>query len=326
MTILGPDLSSYQHGLDLSRLADATFVLAKTTEGTYYTDADYQGWRRQAASLGKLFGWYHYLSTEPVAGQVAHTKSNVGDISLFGMLDVEKNSGDLAQVLAYIDAAHGAGLNLRLVYLPHWYWQQIGSPDLSGLAARGVGIVSSAYPGGQGYPGDNAAGWSPYGGMTPVLYQYTDVATEGGQNLGDMNAYRGTRDQLAAFLGSTSTPTGGTTVSVLDHQDAITVWSYSHGDAPDVHQTLDNAAAWAGQSNSKLDQVNANLAAIAAHVGAPVTIDVNALAASLGPLIHPSMDVPAFVAALVPHLPSQPDPVAFAAAFVPALISHVKVV
>src|SRR5258708_51322 len=70
VTVFGPDISSYQHGLDLSGLSDATFVIAKTTEGTYYTDADYQGWRRQAASLGRLFCWYHFLSDENASSQV----------------------------------------------------------------------------------------------------------------------------------------------------------------------------------------------------------------------------------------------------------------
>ncbi|TMC49293.1 MAG: glycoside hydrolase, partial [Chloroflexi bacterium] len=89
MTIFGPDISSYQAGLDLSRLANASFVLAKTTEGTYYTDGDYQGWRRQCTSLGKPFVWYHFLSGEDPHAQAAHTLANVGDTTLPGMLDAE---------------------------------------------------------------------------------------------------------------------------------------------------------------------------------------------------------------------------------------------
>lgn len=216
MTIFGPDISSYQAGLDLSRLANASFVLAKTTEGTYYTDGDYQGWRRQCTSLGKPFVWYHFLSGEDPHAQAAHTLAHVGDPKLPGMLDAEPAGTfrpTLAQMLAYVDAAHAVGLNLRLVYLPHWYWQQIGSPSLSGFAARGVQLVSSAYPGGAGgpaaiYPGDGAAGWSSYGGMVPLLYQFTNQASDGGQPL-DYNAFRGTIDQLLAALrppGSTPTP------------------------------------------------------------------------------------------------------------------------
>jgi hypothetical protein len=231
MTVFGTDISSFQHGLDLSRLAEASFVIAKTTEGTYYTDADYQGWRQQAARLGKLFTWYHFLSGEDVHAQAAHCLANVGDKSLPGMLDVEPAGNytpTLAQALAFVDAAHAAGLNLRLMYLPRWVWQQMGSPDLSGLTARGVYLVSSAYPGGTGspshlYPGDAAAGWGGYGGLTPLLYQFTNQASDGGQPL-DYNAFRGSVQQLAAYL-KTTTPasaTGGTDV-ILTPEDIAAV-------------------------------------------------------------------------------------------------------
>lgn len=207
MAIFGTDISSFQSGLRLSRLSESSFIIAKTTEGTYYTDADYQGWRAQAGLLGKPFVWYHFLSGEDATAQAAHTAANVGDKSLPGMLDAEPAGSytpTLVQILAYIDAAHGAGLNLRLVYLPRWVWTQMGSPSLSGLTDRGVSLVSSAYPGGTGtpshlYPGDGAAGWQPYGGLTPLIYQFTNQASDGGQTL-DYNAFRGTTAQLVADL------------------------------------------------------------------------------------------------------------------------------
>ena len=131
------------------------------------------------------------------------------------MLAVEPTGSSrpsLANVLAYVDAAHSTGLNLKLVYLPRWYWSQLGSPDLRPLADRGLHLVSSAYPGGRGTaaqisPGDNAAGWSPYGGMTPTLYQFTDAASEAGQ-LVDVNAFRGSLADLTAIL-QTGVPTMG---------------------------------------------------------------------------------------------------------------------
>ncbi|GAA1977743.1 GH25 family lysozyme [Catenulispora subtropica] len=215
MTIFGPDISSYQSGLDLSRLSSASFVIAKTTEGTYYTDADYQAWLRQTQNLGKPFVWYHFLSGEDANAQARHTLANVGDSALPGMLDAEPAgsfSPSLAQMVAYVDAAHAAGLNLRLVYLPRWYWQQIGSPSLSAFTSRGLSLVSSSYPGGSGsapsiYPGDGAAGWESYGGMAPLLYQFTNQASDGGQLL-DYNAFRGSAGQLAEALAApTQNPT-----------------------------------------------------------------------------------------------------------------------
>ena len=213
VTVFGPDISSYQAGLDLTRLADASFVIAKASEGTYYTDTAYQGWRRQAANLKRPFVWYHFLSSENVSAQVAHTKACVGDASLPGMLDVEPSGSSkptLSQVLGYADAAKAAGLHLRLVYLPHWYWQEIGSPSLSGLTSRGLSLISSAYPGGTGspthlYPGDKASGWNSYGGVTPALYQYTNQASDGGGAL-DYNAFRGT---VAQLLNDARTPGAG---------------------------------------------------------------------------------------------------------------------
>lgn len=315
MTVYGPDISSYQAGMDLSHLADASFVIAKASEGTYYTDGSYQGWRRQAASLKKPFVWYHFLSSESAAAQVAHTKACVGDLTLPGMLDVEPAGASkptLAQVLAYADEAKAAGLRLRLVYLPHWYWQELGSPSLAGLASRGLALISSSYPGGTGsaprlYPGDKAAGWNPYGGVTPALYQYTNQATDGGRPL-DYNAFRGTVEQLLAVLN----PTPGEDVA-LDNTDAKTLWSYTNGDHPDVHQTLMDAATHSGAAVAKLDQVLARLSA--------PSVDTAALAAALGPLLHPTTDVAALAALLAPHL-GVPDPAAFAA----AVAGHFKVV
>lgn len=293
MTIFGPDISSYQAGLNLSRLAQAAFVIAKTTEGTFYTDADFEGWRRQAASLGKTFIWYHFLSGEDARDQAAHTASAIPDHGdLPGMLDAEPTgsfSPTLAQMIAYVDAAHDAGLNLRLIYLPHWYWQQIGSPSLAPLADRGLSLVSSAYPGGSGfpaavYPGDGAAGWQSYGGMVPLLYQFTNQASDGGRLL-DYNAFRGTAAELESALHTTA-PTGGT--MALDSTDARTLWSYSHGDKPDVHQTLTNAANHAASTDQKLDQVLAHLAQ-----AAPAPVDAAALAAAL---VNP------LATALAPHI------------------------
>ena len=337
MTIFGCDISGYEQGLDLARLNDAPFVLAKTTEGTYYTDADYDGWRRQAEAARKLFCWYHFLSGEDAHAQAAHTLAHVGDPTLPGMLDVELEGAfrpTLAQVLAYVDAAHAAGLNLRLAYLPHWYWQQMGSPDLTPLADRGIRLVSSEYPGGSGsaaslYPGDGAAGWQPYGNVTPLLYQFTDAAADGGMTV-DMNAYRGAVQQLAAELGSTTHPTisGGTDTMALApderklldeiHQSGVDFanWQFF---SPGGREQVVGTHAWRMQTT--LDNTTAILARLGASPAAPV-VDVVALAAALAPHVAVATDVVALAAALIPHLPGGTDVSALAA----ALVSHIRVV
>lgn len=314
MTIFGPDVSSYEAGLVVSRLADAAFVMAKTTEGTYYTDADYQAWRTQAAQLGKPFVWYHFLSGENAAAQAAHTAANVGASGLPGMLDCEPEGSfkpTLAQIIAYVEAAHTAGLNLRLVYLPRWYWQQLGSPDLSELAALGVHLVSSAYPGGSGpapsiYPGDSAAGWGSYGGMTPLIYQFTNQASDGGHAM-DYNAFRGSIADLQQALQGGDMPLTQADVDavvngVLAQLPAVTAQAvYKHGEEsvfnqPTAKVPLGNLAhgAWVSVNDptgpvlsaltAVRGQVNdlhmrpepPNVAAIVAAVGAGVQTAVQA--------------------------------------------------
>jgi hypothetical protein len=294
VTVFGPDISSYQHGLDLSRLADSSFVIAKASEGTYYTDADYPGWRNQAASLGKLFCWYHFLSGEDAVLQAAHTAACVGDKNLPGMLDAEPQGSfhpTLAQIVAYIQAAHSAGLNLRLLYLPKWYWEQMGSPSLAAVAALGVNLVSSAYPGGSGtapqeYPGDTAAGWASYGDLDVLLYQFTDNAEDDAQSL-DFNAYRGTVAQLAAVL-YPSTP-GGTTMSTIPPSISQR-WPVLTADfPPNGTYTDDTAIIWA------------DAGARAAALIAQQTLDaVNALPSKLGQ----PLDTAGIAAAIEAHLSS----------------------
>jgi hypothetical protein len=323
VTIFGPDISSFQNGLDLGHLGAASFVIAKTTEGTYYTDDDYQGWRRQAAGLGLPFVWYHFLSGQDAHAQVAHTLANVGDASLPGMLDVEPEgsfSPTLAQAIAYIDAAHGAGLNLKLIYLPRWYWQQLGSPDLSPLATRGLSLVASSYPGGTGspgqlYPGDSAPGWQAYDGMTPLLYQYTNQASDGGKPL-DYNAFRGSQPQLLAYLGASS-PAPSTTSSSSSGDPMGTIppsisqkWPELAGDfPPNATFTDESALIWADggaraaalYAQQARDAINA-LAAKIIVPPPPPAIDVNALAQALAPVLQTGPSADQVATAVVAHL------------------------
>lgn len=321
MTLLGPDIYNGQNGLDLSHLAEASFVFAKASEGTYYSDASYAGWRAQARQLGTPFAWYHFLTTQDPAAQVQHTLACIGDKTLPGMLDVEPqlqtgSKPTLGDITAYADIARSAGMNLRLVYLPHWYWQQIGSPDLTPLADRGLFLVSSSYPGGTGspaalYPGDGAAGWASYGGMTPAFYQYTNQASDGGWVL-DFNAFRGTRAQLLAVLGGPTT-TGDTMPTPEDYAKA----NYNYGQEDVDLSTgvmhnvpLGNLAhgAWVSTNDpkgpvlSRLIDVQSKVDALVLPP-APPAPDVQALAAALVPVL-----VPMLVEAIVPHLPAVPTP------------------
>lgn len=210
MTVFIADIASYQAGLNLSALTDCVAVEVKCTEGATYANPDYAGWVAQGHSDGLPLLAYHYVDGSAASAQATNLKSHISDSSLRVMFDAEKGSVDLPHTLAVVDASVAAGLSPRFLYLPRWFWQQIGSPDLSGpLGSRGLLLINAAYPSSNTgtaaalYPGDNAAGWEPYGGVTPTLYQFTSTALEGGQKV-DVNAFRGTRDGFLTLLGGSS--------------------------------------------------------------------------------------------------------------------------
>lgn len=61
MAMQGIDVSNWQRGLDLARVP-CDFVIAKSTEGTSYVDPCCDGFVQQAIQLGKLWGFYHYVT------------------------------------------------------------------------------------------------------------------------------------------------------------------------------------------------------------------------------------------------------------------------
>jgi hypothetical protein len=117
------------------------------------------------------------------------------------MWDAEADGSTVPRLVQLTSAFRNLGGNPRLVYLPHWWWQQIGSPDLTPLARAGLSLISSDYT---SYS-DNGPGWTPYGGMTPVIWQYTDAQPFNGQSV-DFNAYKGTVDELRVLLGINPAP------------------------------------------------------------------------------------------------------------------------
>jgi Glycosyl hydrolases family 25 len=197
-TVFYPDVSHYQAGLSLKGAPAAS---AKATEGSTYRDPSYPNFRDQAAALGIPFVPYHYLRAGNGARQAEFCYSVAGRDGPL-MLDVEANSGGVADVLAFTTRYRQLGGTVRLVYLPHWYWQQIGSPDLRPLASAGLLLVSSNY---RAYS-DSGAGWAPYGGVTPTIWQYTDKQPFNGRSV-DFNAFKGGIDEFRALV--TGAPTTG---------------------------------------------------------------------------------------------------------------------
>lgn len=278
MTIAFPDISHYQAGL---RIQPGTVaVCAKCSEGTYLTDASYADFKTQASNVNALFWAYHFLTAGNGAGQADYCFKIAGSTPV--MLDVEPIPAQhsyptVADIQAFVARYKKLGGRVCLAYIPRWYWQQMGSPDLTVL---GLPIVASGYPGAYS---DSDANWSPYGGVTPSIWQYTAAQPYGGMSV-DFNAFRGTLQQLAALIQG-------------DDMEPADVWSFRNAslDKIDMRQRLVNAEAAAAQAVSAIN-------ALAAKLANPPTIDVAALAQALAPLVAAGVTADQLAEAVVSHL------------------------
>lgn len=212
VTLFGPDLSNnnWTSAAEINTWLDDCFhregyswMEHKVSEGNYYADPYWPTVQAWCESNGVPCIGYHYVTTNDPAAQAAQFVNNGGGPN--AMLDFEANSGDITNFWDVVNAFNAAGVNIALSYIPHWYWQQIGSPDLSQVP----GLISSSYYetgtyGSVEYEdagGDNGAGWNPYGGATPVIWQFTDGALIDGKSV-DANAFKGSLTDLQTLLGS----------------------------------------------------------------------------------------------------------------------------
>lgn len=193
----------YQAGISIERVVSEGFswVAVKVSQGTAPTDATTSDdWMARAEKAGALAVPYHYLTAGNEAAQAATAKTYARGRAI--MLDVEAGSGTTANVWAFLNAAASIGLRVALLYLPNWYWNQLGAPSLAGMPQ----LVASHYVTGTGaastlYQSIGSSWWSGYGGNTVSVLQFSDRATVAGLAI-DVNAFRGARADLAALLSS----------------------------------------------------------------------------------------------------------------------------
>jgi peptidoglycan hydrolase-like protein with peptidoglycan-binding domain len=233
MTIFYPDVADYQAGISFN---GCVIAMVKATEGTGYTNPDYAPAKVRAAKAGAYFCAYHFLHAGNGAGQATYAYGVVGaGVPL--MIDFEptyNSDGTLASApqvsdaVAFINQYRALGGTVYLLYLPHWYWQgNLAQASLTSLIDLGMLAVSSDYT----TYSDTGPGWAPYGGMTPVVWQYTSSATLNGVSNVDMNAYQ---NSLADFQAQATTgamadpdPTlveGDTGPAVKTLQTRLNVW------------------------------------------------------------------------------------------------------
>lgn len=193
-----------------------SWIEAKVSEGSTFADPTWISIYQACQANGLQVVAYHYVDTSNPASQAQNCKAALNGANVGIMLDWESNGGDFNNYEAVWHAFTAAGLNIVLEYIPEWYWQQQGSPDLSAVNVKG--LVSSNWVNGAGYasaiyPGDGWPGWNSYGNATPAILQFTSKAQVAGMSL-DADAFRGSLDDLKALFG-TGTPTGNGIFNML---------------------------------------------------------------------------------------------------------------
>ena len=90
MTLRGIDISSYQRGLDVSS-PSVDFCIVKSTEGTYQVQDTCDPWLQRLIELGRLWGFYHVMSSEDGTSQADFYLDNCINYFRHGIpiLDIE---------------------------------------------------------------------------------------------------------------------------------------------------------------------------------------------------------------------------------------------
>jgi GH25 family lysozyme M1 (1,4-beta-N-acetylmuramidase) len=195
VTIFYPDISNFQAAVSLK---GQPAVCILVSQDTGFVNPSLTAQKAEAAREGAWAFGYHFLQAGNAAAQAQHYHASADGLPC--MIDTERytnSNPSIADVLAFATELRALGGTVHLCYLPEWYWSSIGSPSLTALHQAGLSLVASAYPD-AGYS-DTGTGWEPYGGASPVIWQYTDKHVTNGTST-DYNAFRGTVDQLKALV------------------------------------------------------------------------------------------------------------------------------
>ncbi|MBX7464981.1 hydrolase [Streptomyces sp. MAG02] len=263
MGVYGQDWASYQSSAPDTNGLD--FVFVKVTEGMSYINPEWVAQRDHAKAAGLVWGAYAYphMGNSPQAEAdffLAQVNWQPGDLIVLDWegYDAANSAVSRARQAEYKDAwlryVKGRMPHLRVgMYANTDYWRNV---DQTSYYGDFLWIATAGRAAGD--PGIQAD-W--------LFHQYSEA---GGLDRDychlDATALR------AWALGTQPQPED-------DMPTPADVWSYSHGDKPDVHQTLANAAAAAAAAQ-------AGVAALSKKVDALTTTgasdaQMQALAASI---------------------------------------------
>lgn len=220
MTIFGIDISEHQNGLSLTRAKrdGIEFVILRLCDGTY-VDKTFRSHLADAEKNGLMVSTYWYLRAPSegttIAQQVDVIDRQMGGRKDLGVwIDVESVGRTGLKLLTGADvweAKHELekrGYYVPGIYSGAWYWEHMpgGEPSMEGLghlwvSNYGSNRTGTPYATYNHDGGDTHRGWSyPLGDQKPDLLQFGSNGIVAGWHPVDVNAFRGTRDELARIF------------------------------------------------------------------------------------------------------------------------------
>lgn len=218
--IFGIDVSEHQDGFALRKAREAgmDFVILRLCDGTY-ADHAFRSHLEDAKANGLLVSTYWYLRA-PSEGTTIAQQVDVIDRQLGGRkdlgvwIDVESVDSAGRKLLTKDDVwaakreLERRGYHVPGIYSGAWYWEHMtgGEPSMDGLGhlwvsnygKNATGTAQATY---SADGGDNHRGWEyPLGDCKPDILQFGSNGIVGGWHPVDVNAFRGSRDELAAIF------------------------------------------------------------------------------------------------------------------------------
>lgn len=210
MTIFGIDAASYQGNVNWAEVDNSTdFGAEKVTEGTKYANPFWPAAKAALAARAKATGFvplaYFFMdATKTGTEQADWFAANAGELDGFGIsIDLERapdGSPTMEQAREAVTRVRAHYPHHKIGgYAPHWY---TGTADLTFFDwtwaseyVLGTGTPQALYA---NVPG---SWWDPYGGMTPLLLQFTSTAVVPGVGgVVDCSAFKGTQAELASHI------------------------------------------------------------------------------------------------------------------------------
>lgn len=204
MTVTVIDVSRYQAGLNLSafKAQGGLAVIAKASEGLSSADPEFALFRIQAAANGLAFASYHYLTTDPPAGQAAwYLKCAAPENGERVCADWEASGVAAAMVVAFLQAIQKARPDLELTV---YAGAAAKTPAIDAASSAWLKAYTSLWLAQYttGTPSWPTATWATYS-----LWQYADTGTiPGWSSPIDMNRFHGSDANLLKWFGPAAAP------------------------------------------------------------------------------------------------------------------------